>query len=145
MDDATHHRFINIGSNICGTEYDVAHVKWGGSWRMPSLEDFEELVNNCSFTGIRDEKFNNIFGSLVTGPNDNKIFLPAAGCASGISIYDYDRYCNYWTGTHIPWSESDYPYCGFCVNYFSFLNEPRIGYDFWCPAEFGCSVRPVAP
>ena len=26
----------DIGSDIAGTEYDVAHVKWGGSWVMPS-------------------------------------------------------------------------------------------------------------
>ena len=26
----------DLGSNISGTEYDVAHVKWGGEWQMQS-------------------------------------------------------------------------------------------------------------
>ncbi|MBO4315774.1 MAG: hypothetical protein J5867_07425, partial [Prevotella sp.] len=28
--------YVNLGSDISGTEYDVAHVKWGGNWRMPT-------------------------------------------------------------------------------------------------------------
>ena len=29
----------DLGSDISGTEYDVAHVKWGGKWCMPTLDD----------------------------------------------------------------------------------------------------------
>ena len=142
---APDYTFINIGSNICGTEYDVAQMKWGGSWRMPSLEDFEELVNNCTWTGLKDKKYNNIYGLLLTGPNGNKIFLPAAGSAGTLEVYDYDNCCYYWTGTHVPWSENDYPYSGFCVNSFFFSDGVlNIGYDFWENAMLGCSVRPVA-
>lgn len=141
-----YYRFINIGSNICGTRYDVAHVQWGGSWRMPSLEDFEELVNNCSWTGIRDKLYDDIYGLLLTGPNGNKIFLPAAGIASKLTIYDFDKCCWYWTGTHVPWSETDYPYNGFCINQFYFsVDVVNIGDDFWDYSIMGCSIRPVAP
>ena len=37
----------NLGSDIAGTNYDVAHVKWGGSWKMPSKERFGTLFKNC--------------------------------------------------------------------------------------------------
>ena len=30
--------YQDVGSDIAGTQYDVAHVKWGGSCVMPSLE-----------------------------------------------------------------------------------------------------------
>ncbi|MBO7112331.1 MAG: hypothetical protein J6V75_00065, partial [Bacteroidaceae bacterium] len=31
-------------------EDDVAHVKWGGNWRMPTISEFEDLINNCTWT-----------------------------------------------------------------------------------------------
>lgn len=66
----------NIGDDIAGTKYDVAHVKWGYLWRMPSSEQIEELFMNCksSFTTQ-----NGVNGQLLTGPNGATIFLPAAG------------------------------------------------------------------
>ena len=43
---------------------------------MPSLEQVEELVNNCTQTW---ETLNGMNGILVTGPNGETVFLPAAG------------------------------------------------------------------
>ena len=55
---------------------DAAWVNWGPSWRMPSSEQLIELREKCSWEWI---KRNNVYGHLVTGPNGNTIFLPAAG------------------------------------------------------------------
>ena len=30
-------------------EHDVAHVQWGCSWRMPTMEEFSELLDNCTW------------------------------------------------------------------------------------------------
>jgi hypothetical protein len=30
-------------------EDDAAQVHWGGKWRMPSLDEIQELVDNCTF------------------------------------------------------------------------------------------------
>ena len=68
--------YINIGNNISGTRYDVAHVKWGGSWRMPTEKEIRELVDNCFWKWTT---YNGVAGQLVTGPNGNSIFLPATG------------------------------------------------------------------
>ena len=62
--------------DISGTEYDVAHVKWGGSWRMPTKDEWEELVDGCTWTWTT---LNGVNGYQVTGSNGNSIFLPAAG------------------------------------------------------------------
>ena len=58
----------NLGSDIGGTSYDVAHVKWGGSWRMPSLEHIKALVNNCSSEWTR---MNGVDGRKFIGANGN--------------------------------------------------------------------------
>ena len=38
----------NLVSDIAGTKYDVAHMRWGSRWRMPTIEQIEELLNNCT-------------------------------------------------------------------------------------------------
>ena len=57
-------------------EDDVAQVKWGNNWRMPTYPEIKELVNECSWEWIT---VNDITGYKVTGPNGNSVLLPAAG------------------------------------------------------------------
>ena len=68
--------YVNIGNNISGTEYDEARQKWGGSWRMPTKEEFNELLSKCTWTWMT---YKGINGYKVTGPNGDSIFLPAVG------------------------------------------------------------------
>lgn len=93
--------YVNIGSDIAGTSYDVAHVRMGGSWRMPSLEQIKELINYkyCSHTWTQQ---NGVNGILVTGPNGGQIFLPAAGYHWYFG-FDFAGLCGeYWSSTHLP-------------------------------------------
>ncbi len=125
--------WINIGSNISGTQYDVAHVKWGGSWRMPTLDEIKELVNKCSWKWTT---YNGVKGQLVTGPNGNSIFLPAAGYRYGASVYGVgdDGYC--WSATQ---GESDSDYA--CYLYFD--GNGGRWFSYWHRGR-GHSVRPVS-
>lgn len=86
----------NIGSNISGTQYDVARKTWGGSWRMPTQAEFEELISKCTWTWYQ---YKGVDGYKVTGPNGNSIFLPAGGGYSE----SYNRYegvyGNYWSAS----------------------------------------------
>lgn len=54
--------------NISGTNFDVAHVKWGDGWRMPTEGEIQELLDECTW-----EKCGN--GCLVVGPNGNTIYI----------------------------------------------------------------------
>ena len=65
---------------ILDPEDDVAHVKWGGTWRMPTFDEQKELLNKCTWTWTT---LNGVNGYKVTGPNGNSIFLPAAGYRFG--------------------------------------------------------------
>ena len=56
-------------------EDDVAHVKLGGKWRMPTDAEWTELRDNCSWTWTSQ---NGVNGYRVTATNGNSIFLPAA-------------------------------------------------------------------
>ena len=88
--------YQSIGSDIAGTEYDVAHVKWGGSWVMPSKEQLDELRNNCTSTWTTQ---NGVSGRLFTGTNGGSIFLPAAGVRYDSTLHDAGTNGNYWSST----------------------------------------------
>lgn len=57
-------------------EDDAATVNWGGNWRMPTKEEFEELYNNTTVTWTEQ---NGVNGLLFTASNGKSLFLPAAG------------------------------------------------------------------
>ncbi len=56
-------------------EDDAAYVNWGPAWRMPSIEQIDEL-SDCS---AQWTQVNGVNGQLITGPNGNTLFLPAGG------------------------------------------------------------------
>ena len=96
----------NLGSDIAGTQYDVAHVKWGGSWVMPSKEQLDELKNNCPSTWTMQ---NGVRGRLFTGTNGGSIFLPAAGYRDDSYLIDAGSNGIYWSSTHVwSWTQNAY-------------------------------------
>ena len=62
---------------------DVAHVRWGGRWRMPTAEEQQELYDECTWERT---ELNGVYGYTITGPNGNSIFLPVAGYCDGMNI-----------------------------------------------------------
>lgn len=70
--------------------YDAASIQWGGKWRVPTKEDFQELIDNCVWDYERS-------GYNVTGPNGNSIYLPAIyGAYDGNSA---SKSGTYWSST----------------------------------------------
>lgn len=69
---------VNYGivdnKTVLDPEDDVAHVKWGGSWRMPTKAELTELCTDCTWIWTT---FNDVKGYMVIGPSGNSIFLPA--------------------------------------------------------------------
>lgn len=53
---------------------DVAYLHWGEGWRMPTKEEFAELIEKCKWT-VDDVKTPEGFDKVitVTGPNGNSI------------------------------------------------------------------------
>ena len=88
--------YIHPNSDISATGYDVAYMKWGNGWRMPTRAEFQELVDSCSWKRVM---INNVEGQLVTGPNGNSIFLPAAGYRGYLGDSFRGECGYYWSGT----------------------------------------------
>ena len=95
---------ISSAGNLTAA-YDAATANWGEGWRMPTLNEMEELINECTWVWTTQ---NGVYGRKVTGPNGNSIFLPAAGYryATSLSLVGSGGY--YWSAT--PNSDSRYAY-----------------------------------
>lgn len=119
-------------TSISRTKYDIATVQWGEGWRMPTKREFEELIEKCKFEW---KEIDGVRGGLITGPNGNSIFLPAAHDKDKSSLGYEWPYCYYWSST--PHDEFSY-YAWFF--YFNYAHSQNMN----CYDRFtGHSVRPV--
>lgn len=81
---------------ISGTEYDVAHVKWGGNWRMPTYKDMLELYNYCTYELIT---LNGVLLEKMTSTvNGNSIYFPAGGYIRDDTKQAVGVGAKYWIG-----------------------------------------------
>ena len=114
--------------------HDTSRENWGGTWRMPTKAEFEELCNgnNCKWTWTSQGGH---WGYLVTSKiNRNSIFLPAAGWRRGTGRYNVGEYGYYWSSTLSP-SISD---GARCLNFDSGYYYTSTNFR-----SYGQSVRPV--
>ena len=118
----------DISGNL---QYDAAAANWGGGARMPTLAEWEELLIHC--TSVWTTR-NGVHGRLVTGPNGNSIFLPAAGRRYGTSLSNAGYYGGYWSSTPNEDSDDGADSLGF--------NSGGFVWD-WDGRYYGRSVRPV--
>lgn len=100
---------LKEGTCISGTANDIVLYKWGSDWRLPTDDEFYELIENCKleYSYHKDEvKHDGDYYSyglkFISKINNNTIFLPFAGCHLG-KEQDEDPYeCNstgfYWSG-----------------------------------------------
>lgn len=85
---AAGYRWIDLGDDIAGTEYDAARAVLGGDWRMPTKVEMQALMNQCTWTWgqMKDSQNAMIYGFKVEG-NGNFIFLPATGYRYGSDFW----------------------------------------------------------
>ncbi len=118
---------------------DAARANWGGSWRMPTKAEQDELRNtdNCTWTWTT---MNGVNGYKVvskkSGYAGNWIFLPAAGYRLDTSLNNVGSYGYYWSSSLYTSNPNNAYYL-----YFNSSNvDWRSNYRY-----YGHSVRPVCP
>ncbi len=113
-------------------EDDAAYVNWGGEWHMPTLEQMEELVEECYWERTT---LNGVEGTLVIGSKGASLFLPAAGYQFGGSLAEVGT-----GGTY--WSRSLYTSRSDCAHYMYF-NSSGEYWDYNVFRYIGLPVRAV--
>ena len=117
---------------VLDPEDDAAYMNWGDSWRMPTDDEWEELLSNCTWTWTLQ---NNVNGRLVTGPNGKSIFLPAAGDRGDTYLNSADFSGTFWSSS-LGMNSPDLA-CGVYID----SGDVLRGDGDRC---FGVSVRPVS-
>ena len=128
--------YINSKGHL-KAQYDAATANWGGDWRMPTYNELDELIKECTWTWTTQ---NGVNGYKVTSKtNDNYIFLPAAGSRSGWDLNSTGSLGYYWSSEPLKGNIYDYEYKTYCLHYSS--DEHSIYFDKY--RYNGQSVRPV--
>ena len=94
------------GTYVLAPEHDAAHVHWGGSWRMPTIQELDDLCYKCDWTWTTR---NGVNGYVVCGRGDYSeasIFVPAAGFGLGTSLRNAGSYGFYWSS--VPYESGSY-------------------------------------
>lgn len=119
------------GKSVLDLEDDAANHTLGGKWRMPTREEWEELISNCSFTW---ETENGVNGLLAKATNGNSFFLPTTGYYKDTKCLDRGYWGDYWTSSildYVPW-------------YINFDSDLSISPQTYGPIHFyGLAIRPV--
>lgn len=127
----------NANPTVLPLSADAARAKWGGSWRMPTKEEQDELRDNCTWEWTTQ---NGVKGYKVTskkkGYTKNSIFLPAAGFRLDSSLSSEGSYGYYWSSSLCTYNPSSAYYLDFDSSYVYWYYNSRYN---------GRSVRPVCP
>ncbi len=125
------------GSDIAGSQYDVAHVKWGDSWVMPSYYQLKELKDECHWEYVKDNVKGTDIGIRFTGPNGGSIILPLAGYCLDERHLNVGKQFGYYSSTQ------SYSYFTYYYHYLRFSTTDGLSLDYY-EYSIGYSVRPVS-
>lgn len=112
---------------------DAAKMILGDNWRIPTSEEWTELLTKCTVEGTQ---LNGIYGYEVVGPNGNSIFFPSPGRRYDTGLEDEGDYGYYWSSSLM----TDDPKIAWYVKfgYRGAISE----YDYY--RINGFSIRPVS-
>ena len=132
-----------IIDNIKSLEFedDAARVELGGNWRIPTKEELDALCKDCTWEWTT---LNGIYGEMVTGPNGNSIFLPAAGYFGGRALWYQGFKGFYWSCSlnEINDAPEYATYLRFDIDY-TFPHKTDREFTTYTMRVLGCSIRPV--
>ena len=123
---------------------DAATAILGGGARMPTREEWQELVDNTVGEWVVTDSMYYFGYWRFTAPNGNTLCLPAAGEKTDDGVaYGIDTYGVYWSSE----LDSEYPYpWNFCFRYdvsvSDYVGEFSNNFDF-SHRHMGHSVRAV--
>ncbi len=84
-------------NDVLAPEHDAVQVQWGGGWRLPTWDEVGNLCDKCDWTWTL---MNGVYGYVVCGRgdfSDSSIFIPAAGCGYGTSLYNAGSNGHLWS------------------------------------------------
>ena len=89
----------SVSENL-NLEQDAAHVNLGGNWRMPTKDEWQELIDNTTQTWTNDYNGTGVKGKVFTSKvKGNSVFFPAAGVCDNSCVFIVGAYGDYWSAS----------------------------------------------
>lgn len=77
---------------------DAATTLWNGTWRTPTKEEWEELINGCDWEWVKNYKGKGFdMKKGISKTNGNTILFPFSGYYNGTTFYNNSN--AFWTAT----------------------------------------------
>ena len=76
---------------------DAAYMIWGGKWRMPTYNEWDELLRNSTWTWVEQDGVKGV--RVRSTKNGNCIFLPTTGYKVGTDLNYKDDIVGFWSGS----------------------------------------------
>ena len=133
----------DIGSNIAGTQYDVAHMKWGDSWKIPTSAQMDELQNReyCEWIWTF---LNGVKGYIITSKlNGKSMFLPACGVFYSNEQQHMNTDGHYWLSTSETSNTFYADYLIFSSDSYETCHKSELFQDY-NGRDHGRTIRPVS-
>ena len=89
------------GKTVLDLSDDAAHANWGGSWRMPTTEEFVALGNAVNTEWTSNYNSTGVAGMICTAKDGSgaQLFFPAAGLCDNGSVFNVGSLGSYWSGS----------------------------------------------
>ena len=76
---------------------DAAYMNWGGKWRMPTYNEWDELLRNSTWTWVEQDGVKGV--RVRSTKNGNCIFLPTTGYKVGADLNYKNDIVGFWTSS----------------------------------------------
>ena len=87
---------------------DAARTLWKGGWRIPTVDEIEELITKCTWTATT---IKNVRGYKVQGPSGGSIFFPLSGFQRDKTVESWLKAGYYWSSNLFSSSSE----CAWCL------------------------------
>ena len=132
--------YTGISSSHLMDVDDAAWVNWGDDWRMPTKEDWQELLDNCIKIPVYSSDGTSVNGLMfLSESNPTKgIFLPANGLKNDESLQGVGTNGYYWSSD----LNTETPGQAYQMNFT--VGKGTATHKVEARARYtGCAVRPV--
>lgn len=140
------------GKTTLDNDDDAAYQLWGSEWRMPTKEEWKELIDNTSKEYVQNYNGSGVAGAKFIGSNGNYIFLPLGGKRQRDAIDDNDDKDIIYGGYY--WSSTlsrdgvnkDYYRDAYYLPFWKENNGISHNSDLsYQQRYYGCNIRAVKP
>ncbi len=128
----THDKMVNDFAGDAA--YDAARANWGGTWRLPTVHEINELMEECNWWWVDEDGFRGY--EVKSKSNGESVFIPFTGYKWGSDYNGVNSYCRYWCSTPMVGGDASLAYSLSCDNRYI---ESVCNYRY-----YGFNVRAVS-